>query len=1187
MSERSKVLTYRVRQLPLEIDKAGVSTLLQRCLQAGGSLPEVHVYSLARSLASLYTSRTKTATVTIKPLPPHLQGREGWSFWTDYQGARYNIIIDLDFLDFTVLNDVRDEEHAFDCISISGLGSHPFGSWQHRGETPFMWLRDGIPEDFPGSRSIIYGYGSQVPDSSSFQRPHDIAARLVNRLRSVGFGSSQSRPVILLAHSLGGIILKEALIILAGISDQEYSFLGNLKLVIFFGVPHKGMSTSRLVTMVQGNPNEDLIRDLSPNSSYLRHVEERFNGVHTRRGFRVVSFYETKTTKTVQQQNDGKWLRTGPPTRMVDRESAIQRCSRDPEDIYSIDEDHSAMVKFFRDDVNYRCVRDCLAGVSSVVGVDFAEKLVNSAGLLAQKRTRRGRDHSTNAAPSAGSMMPECSFILAITSSLRLQMLDRRLAEITHPYQSTFGWIFRDDALGFSAWLLKGQGGYWIRGKPGSGKSTLMKHIAYHENTHQFLDKWTYPARLVKAGFFFYYRGSRIQKSFDGLIRSVLLRILEEVPELCQYIPSKCLPLPGKTNFDWSPGNLYDALRSVLEQRRMRLKICLFIDALDEFDGHLEILADFIETLIEGGCKVCFSSRPRDILQKHFGSLPGIDMQDYTEADIQSYTWGRLTSFADVLTGVRDTVHSAVVAITRKANGVFLWVKLVLDRIEQEGISSDRISTLLHQVPEELEDFYATIIERIPDEFRWEIYLTLDVMLRAREEPFLPQIFWIVKWAQCYTLGECFEKLQEEDDFLGFCHRLKERCGGLIEIAEPFNTRTRIRLIHETVREFVGGPGFQELMVGRAALFRAQNGYTELAKLYLAALRFPSNVKIETHAYGLTEMCMLYCHLAESTTGVCQSQLIDALQPDDFANVASTARSVACVDNDGTHIKDIPVCPTSAIGFAVSSGLLIYMQQKLGHGDTSDTMIEEALHAVVQIVKNLQRHKWRLWDKDAPPDHHQMARLLLEAPGKSHYLGATAFGSLFLNQSGTDGFAYANQAFLAIGQYHDSKSILDLARLFLSNGQDANMELTEESRFAVGRCGNPRGPKPLHLAVNKMAELLLSYNAEINATDREGRTPLDAAIKRLVVGWLFIPDKVTTTASEEHIDMLMGEGACITQAGLRFYPLCVDIFTNSGRDIQGLLELPRRYRGLSWGFADWQESHFGVEMITVEDWTLR
>ena len=52
---------------------------------------------------------------------------------------------------------------------------------------------------------------------------------------------------------------------------------------------------------------------------------------------------------------------------MVDRQSAIQVCSRDPEDIYSIDEDHSEMVKFPAGDLNYKCVLDCLGMATSTL----------------------------------------------------------------------------------------------------------------------------------------------------------------------------------------------------------------------------------------------------------------------------------------------------------------------------------------------------------------------------------------------------------------------------------------------------------------------------------------------------------------------------------------------------------------------------------------------------------------------------------------------------------------------------------------------------------------------------------------------------------------------------------------------------------------------------------------------------
>lgn len=48
---------------------------------------------------------------------------------------------------------------------------------------------------------------------------------------------------------------------------------------------------------------------------------------------------------------------------MVEKESAVQKCSRDPDEVHSIDSDHSTMVKFSRGDVSYTRVLDSLLRV--------------------------------------------------------------------------------------------------------------------------------------------------------------------------------------------------------------------------------------------------------------------------------------------------------------------------------------------------------------------------------------------------------------------------------------------------------------------------------------------------------------------------------------------------------------------------------------------------------------------------------------------------------------------------------------------------------------------------------------------------------------------------------------------------------------------------------------------------------
>lgn len=62
-------------------------------------------------------------------------------------------------------------------IAISGLGGHAFGSFKERNGS-FMWLRDALPIDVPGARILIYGYDTQIIQSSSFQNLTDLGRAL-------------------------------------------------------------------------------------------------------------------------------------------------------------------------------------------------------------------------------------------------------------------------------------------------------------------------------------------------------------------------------------------------------------------------------------------------------------------------------------------------------------------------------------------------------------------------------------------------------------------------------------------------------------------------------------------------------------------------------------------------------------------------------------------------------------------------------------------------------------------------------------------------------------------------------------------------------------------------------------------------------------------------------------------------
>lgn len=74
---------------------------------------------------------------------------------------------------------------------------------------------------------------------------------------------------------------------------------------------------------------------------------------------------------------------------------------------------------------------------------------------------------------------------------------------------------------------LEGSGGlYWVSGKAGFGKSTLMKWLVEESRTTKLLELWAGNKRLLIADYFFWSSGSGVQKSLSGLLRSLLYQLL-------------------------------------------------------------------------------------------------------------------------------------------------------------------------------------------------------------------------------------------------------------------------------------------------------------------------------------------------------------------------------------------------------------------------------------------------------------------------------------------------------------------------------------------------------------------------------------------------------------------------------------------------------------------------------------
>jgi len=124
--------------------------------------------------------------------------------------------------------------------------------------------------------------------------------------------------------------------------------------------------------------------------------------------------------------------------------------------------------------------------------------------------------------------------------SLYFHSRPMRHANIPEAYTNTLQWIY-DSAL--AHWLREKDGMFWVSGKPGSGKSTLMKFMAHHHTTRSRLQAWADSQPLVIASHYIWSAGTSMQKSQQGLLQSLHFDIFRSCPE--------CIPVYKALSSTW------------------------------------------------------------------------------------------------------------------------------------------------------------------------------------------------------------------------------------------------------------------------------------------------------------------------------------------------------------------------------------------------------------------------------------------------------------------------------------------------------------------------------------------------------------------------------------------------------------------------------------------------------------
>lgn len=310
--------------------------------------------------------------------------------------------------------------------------------------------------------------------------------------------------------------------------------------------------------------------------------------------------------------------------------------------------------------------------------------------------------------------------------ALSFDRMEFRRRAIEPAYGNTCRWVleteeylrwrdetFRDEHHGF----------LWIKGKPGAGKSTIMKFLLEHAQRNM--------TDHTILSFFFNARGTSLETSAEGLYRSLLLQLLEAVPRLRGTV--------NIPNLDpkhvWEVKIVQDFFREAL-LHSSGLKVIIFIDALDE--GEQKDVRDMVAYFARIAAnarsndvpfEVCFASRHYPTITTSHRVELIVESQKHHAHDIRSYVAETLNS--DLTAQSNDLVHN----IVGKSQNVFLWAVLVVRMLNEEidkGSTSRQLLSILDKIPEDLDDLLSAILLKgAPDKYflpsmQWMLAARLD-----------------------------------------------------------------------------------------------------------------------------------------------------------------------------------------------------------------------------------------------------------------------------------------------------------------------------------------------------------------------------------------------------------------------------------------------------------------------------
>ncbi|KAI1660262.1 hypothetical protein F4813DRAFT_401203 [Daldinia decipiens] len=668
---------------------------------------------------------------------------------------------------FVFVDKPSEQVDGIDIVAVHGLNGHYIKTWST--ELPdsgqhYNWLQAALTQAIPTARIMSFGYDSAV-FSKSVADIGDFADQLLQGLLAKRCNpGEQTRPLLFLCHSLGGIVFKKALV-RAHERNHYTKLLDYVQGVAFFGTPHQGSEAANWAKILasilnavsfNSNMNSILLESLQAQSEVLFEISESF--VDRCEGLKIVSFYETHKLP-------------GTSIVVVPKNSAL--LLRSNEVPVPLNGDHRSLCRF------------------SITGEDRErlELVLNSLKNITKEIHPQNR--KTELSPEDKTAIQELypgnyESFKDLNATRTLGTCERLLE---HPrYQE---WRHEDQSS-----LL------WISGNPGCGKSTLARFLADYLKSLELRT----PARETVCHFFFK-EGISNQQSAVLALRAILHQIFSCDEVSAKYFLSE-YKLKGSKVL-----NEFDTLFVVLEKVVMdpgSKRVVCILDALDECPQ--SDVAKLLEALrrsyqaqekaqVMPRLKVVIFSRPENLIKnvlkryEHSIRLRGEDEIATINHDISLVIQQCVKDLQAEVEIPYEMSKDLSQNLESGANNTFLWVTLMVKVLREHiqsygGISKNDLQSLLHGY--DIFAVYNHMLRKIIP--RPDANKMLQIVIAARKALTIEQMSVALAVKQSHTTLEDISseiKYPQED-------YIKVLCGHFVCFVGQ-----EIHLVHQTAREFL------------------------------------------------------------------------------------------------------------------------------------------------------------------------------------------------------------------------------------------------------------------------------------------------------------------------------------------------------------------------------------------------